>query len=120
MHEMGIAMQILDIATASLPDDKKNIVIKKINLKVGKLAAAAPESLRHYFEIISKGTPFEGSLLEIEEVPAIARCKMCHSQWTISAPDYICKKCQGPVDIISGQEMSVDSIEVSDIKIERR
>jgi hydrogenase nickel incorporation protein HypA/HybF len=114
MHEMGIALQILETATASLPDDKKNMVIKKINLKVGKLAAVTPESLRHCFEIVSKGTPCEGSLLEIEEVPAMARCKTCHRQWTISDPNYICKKCQGPAEIISGQEMSIDSIEVSD------
>ena len=116
MHEMGIAIQILDTATASLPGDNKNMVIRKINLKVGKLSAVAPESLRHCFEIVSKGTPCEGSLLEIEEVPAVARCKTCHSQWTVSDLDYICKKCQAPADIISGQEMSIESIEVSDIQ----
>lgn len=116
MHEMGIAIQIMEAATAALPDDIKTRSIQKINLKVGKLAAAIPSSLRTCFEMVAKGTPFEGSILEIEEIPAIARCRNCAAQWTISAPVANCKNCKtGSVDIISGQELTVDSLEINDM-----
>jgi hydrogenase nickel incorporation protein HypA/HybF len=46
MHEMGIAMQIVDIATEALPDDMPNVSVGKVNLKIGKLAAVRPSSLR--------------------------------------------------------------------------
>ncbi len=116
MHEMGIAIQIMDAATASLPDDIKTLSIKKINLKVGKLAAVIPSRLRSCFEIVAKGTPFEGSILEIKKIPAIARCRNCAAQWTINAPDTNCKNCKnGSIDIISGQELIVDSLEINDM-----
>jgi hydrogenase nickel incorporation protein HypA/HybF len=39
MHEMGIALQIIEIATASLPADLGEARVAAVNLKIGKLAA---------------------------------------------------------------------------------
>ncbi len=58
MHEMGIAMQIIEIAVASIPDDLNNAQIKRVNLKVGKLSAVVPESLHFCFQIAAQDTPF--------------------------------------------------------------
>ena len=46
MHEMGIALQIVEIATASVPSELAGVRIERVNLKIGKLAAVVPESLR--------------------------------------------------------------------------
>ena len=43
MHEMGIALQIVEIATASIPPSAGNVRVEKINLKIGKLAAVVPD-----------------------------------------------------------------------------
>jgi len=115
MHEMGIAMQVAEIATASIPADMKDARIERINLKVGKLAAVVPESLRFCFEIIAKDTPLAGVELHIEEIPVIARCRECDTQWTITGPVFTCQKCQsGSIEIISGQELDIESIEIAD------
>jgi hydrogenase nickel incorporation protein HypA/HybF len=66
MHEMGIALQIVEIATASIPSDLAEVRIERVNLKVGKLAAVVPESLRFCFSVASKDTALDGAeLLEI-------------------------------------------------------
>ena len=117
MHEMGIAMQIVDIATEALPDDMPNVSVGKVNLKIGKLAAVIPSSLRFCYEIITRETPFQDSILEIEEIPVVARCRRCLSEWTVHKPDFVCTRCQsGTVDIIAGRELDVVSIEVAEGK----
>ena len=103
MHEMGIAMEIMEIAKASIPKE------------VGKLSAIVPDSLRFCFDLVIKGTPLEGAELAIEELPVVARCKDCQTQWTVSEPVFTCKACQsGAIDILSGRELDIKSIEIED------
>lgn len=115
MHEMGIALQIVEIATASLPQDLKDIRVEKINLKIGKLAAVVPSSLRFCFEVVTKDTLFSGSELNIEAVAVVVQCRQCGSRWTVEGPDFSCKTCQnGAVDIFSGRELEITSLEVTE------
>ncbi len=115
MHEMGVAMQIIEIAAASIPADMKGSHVERVNLKVGKLAAIVPESLRFCFEIASQDTPLAGAELVIQEIPVIARCNDCRFQWTIDNPVFICQKCQsGSIQLISGRELDIESIELAE------
>ncbi|MFH1581779.1 MAG: hydrogenase maturation nickel metallochaperone HypA [Pseudomonadota bacterium] len=115
MHEMGVAMEIVEIAMSSIPDNIKNACVERVNLKVGKLAAIVPDSLRFCFDIVSKDTPIAGAKLNIEEIPVVARCKECDFKWTINSPVFKCKKCKsGLIDIVSGRELDIISIEVVD------
>ena len=113
MHEMGSALQILEIATASLPADLGEARVAAVNLKIGKLAAVVPESLRFCFDVAIKDTPLAGASLVIEEIPVVARCNDCDAQWTIDNPVFVCKNCQsGSLEILSGRELDIESIEV--------
>ncbi len=115
MHEMGIAMQVAEIATASIPDNMKDVRVEKVNLKVGRLAAVVPASLRFCFEIITKDTALSGAELHIEEIPVVARCRECDTEWTIAGPVFTCERCKsGSVEILSGQELNIESIEIAD------
>lgn len=115
MHEMGIAMQIAEIAQSAIPQNAKDIEIEAVNLRVGKLTAIVPDSLRFCFEIVSKDTPLAGAKLNIEEVPIVGVCKDCHAETTINEADFHCGKCNsGKLEIISGRELTVSSIEVAD------
>jgi hydrogenase nickel incorporation protein HypA/HybF len=114
MHEMGIAMQIVEIATASVPPDAGKVRIEKVNLKIGKLAAVVPESLRFCFDVAVKGTPLDGATLAIEELPVVARCKDCENKWTIDSPAFACPVCNsGALEILSGRELDIESIEIA-------
>jgi hydrogenase nickel incorporation protein HypA/HybF len=115
MHEMGIAMQIIEIASASIPQESKPVRVERVNLKIGKLAAVVPESLRFCFEIASRETPLDGAELCIEEIPVVARCNGCGEKWTIDGPAFSCPACNsGKIDILSGRELNIESIEVAD------
>jgi len=115
MHEMGIAMQVVEIAKGAIPKDIKDVRIEKVNLKIGKLSSVVPDSLRFCFEIITKDTPLSGAELYIEEIPVVAQCKDCNTMWTITGPVFRCEKCKnGNINILSGQELEISSIEISD------
>ena len=115
MHEMGIAMEIVDIAKASIPQDMQGARVQRVNLQVGKLSAIVPDSLRFCFDLVVKETPLEGAELAIEEVPVVARCKDCQTRWTVTEAVFTCKACQsGAIDIISGRELDIKSIEIED------
>ena len=114
MHEMGIALQIIDIAVASIPSDLRSCRVERVNLKIGKLAAVVADSLRFCFDIVSKDTPLAGTELAIEETPVVARCKHCDASWTIAEPVFTCPTCQGgALEILSGRELDIVSIEIA-------
>ena len=115
MHEMGIAMQIVEIAIDSIPSDLQGKAVETVNLKVGKLSAIVPDSLRFCFDVVTRDTALAGAKLNIEEIPVTARCKECGFEWIIDGPAFACKNCQsGAIDIITGRELDIDSIEIAD------
>ena len=115
MHEMGIAMQIVEIAVASIPADLKNAQVKKVNIKVGKLSAVVPESLHFCFQIAIQDTPLCDAELNIEEIPLKIRCTDCNAEWIANEPVFLCRKCNGKsVKMLSGRELDITSIEVVD------
>ena len=116
MHEMGIAMQIMNLCQQSLPPDE-DLRIKSIHLRVGKLTAIVPQSLRMCMEVVTKDTPAEGAELQFTEVPLVVQCQECGEDTEIEEPPFKCSGCgSDKVDIISGREMIVESIEVEDNK----
>lgn len=115
MHEMGVAMQIIEIATASIPKNMARARVERVNLKVGKLSAIVSDNLRFCFEIAAKETPLEGAELKIDEILVVARCKDCSFQWTIENPVFTCKKCtSGNIELLSGRELDIESIDIAE------
>jgi hydrogenase nickel incorporation protein HypA/HybF len=119
MHEMGIAMRIVEIAISAIPPDIEDARIERVNLKVGRLTAVVPESLRFCFSIASSDTPLAGASLEIEETPIVVECDECGAETTIERPLFACGECgSGKVTIVSGRELDILSIEVADPEVE--
>ena len=115
MHEMGVAMQIIEIATASIPEELAGARVEKVKLKVGKMAAIVPSSLSFCFEVATKDTELEGAELVIEEVPVRLRCTDCDHQWQIEKPAFNCPQCDsGAVEMLTGRELDIDAIEIAE------
>jgi hydrogenase nickel incorporation protein HypA/HybF len=115
MHEMGIAMQIVEIATSAIPKEAEGIPVEVVNLKIGKLAGVVPESLTFCFNFASQDSALAGAKLHIEEVPIVARCQDCDAQSVIAKPPFTCHECEsGNLDILSGRELNISSIELAD------
>jgi hydrogenase nickel incorporation protein HypA/HybF len=112
---MGIAMQVVEIASASIPEHLRGCRVDGIHLKIGRLSSVVPDSLRFCFDIVSKDSAIAGAVLHIEEIPVNARCRSCDHLWTIEGPAFSCPHCQsGSIVLISGQELDISSIEIDE------
>ena len=115
MHEMGVAMQIIEIAQASIPADMGGARVARVNLKVGKLSAIVPDSLRFCFEVVARDTPLAGAELHIEEIPVQACCNACRHEWAIDQPAFVCPACDsGEITLLSGRELDIESLELAE------
>ena len=115
MHEMGIALQILNVALAAIPAEMADVKVEVLNIKVGKLTAVVPQSLRFCFDVASQDTPLAGARLVIEEVPIEAECRDCGARVIIEKAYFVCERCQGKqLDVISGRELIVTSLELAE------
>ena len=111
MHELGIAVQIIEIVHKHLPGDQ-NLSVKKILLCIGEFIGIIPESLRACVTAITRDTADDGVELEITEVPARIRCRSCATVSKVEPPLLFCTSCHSlKVDIISGRELLVENIE---------
>lgn len=116
MHEMGIAMQVVEIATAVIPEGMAGSRVERVNLRVGKLSAVVPDSLRFCFDILIRDTPLVNASLNIQEVPVSARCGDCGHAWIAERPEFLCPRCGGgAVQLLSGQELEIVSIDIADV-----
>lgn len=115
MHELSIALQIIKIVQKAIPDDDEKARVKKVHLNVGKLSAVVPGSLRFCFGVAVRETRLEGAELVINEIPVRARCRSCSHEWITDDFVFSCPACDsGSVEVVSGRELGVESIEIKD------
>lgn len=111
MHEMSIAQSLLEIVYQESRQHGLEQV-KGIKIQVGTLAAVVPEALSFCFEIVSRDSIASGAVLEIETVPAVARCPECQILFEVEDHIFLCPQCDRPtMDLISGRELTLLSIE---------
>jgi hydrogenase nickel incorporation protein HypA/HybF len=112
MHELSLSGAIVN--TAVKHADGRPVSV--ISLRVGALRQVVPDTLDFYFGFVSNGTLCEGARLEQELVPARLRCATCAREWEIDIPHFICADCgsAGRVEVASGNEFEVESIEVEE------
>lgn len=112
MHELGIAQHILRIVEEHL---EKSMRLLQVHLHVGQLRAIMPDSLRFYFNELTKDTPQAGAILDIEEIPVRTLCRSCGASHTLEVPLFLCPSCGSPqIETISGDELTVISVEVEE------
>jgi len=113
MHELSIAENIREVVVESLGERKAKV--SHINLKIGKLTAVVPDSLRFCFQFVAKGTAMEGAKLMIEEISVKGRCIECGEDFTIDAPLFLCPHCgSGKIELKTGYELFIKSIEIEE------
>lgn len=108
MHELSLSTAIVD--TAARHADGRRVSV--VNLRVGELRQVVPSTLDFYFGLAARGTPCEGARLLQERVPALVRCAQCGRGWRLETPVFLCRDCGGAAEVVSGDELLVESIEV--------
>ena len=122
MHELSITRSLLDQA---LSEAEKHGAkrISRIRLLLGDSGSVVPDCVQFYFDEMKKGTMADEAELEFKRVPLRIRCPKCGKEWSFSSrsaclpstdyclPDPMCT-CNAGGDIISGQELVIESIDV--------
>lgn len=111
MHELSLSSAVVN--TVAKHADGRRVSV--VNLRVGQLRQVIPDTLEFYFEFVARDTACEGARLEQQVVQARLRCEPCGLEWAIEIPAFRCPTCGGSeVEIASGDEFEVESIEVEE------
>ena len=113
MHELSIALSILDIAAEEAQRQGLAKVVA-IHLKLGPLAGVVKEALLSAFELAREGSAMPCVELMVEEVPVVAYCRRCESeQPTASMQELFCSQCGTPAaELVHGDELEIVGLEV--------
>jgi len=112
MHEMSIAMSIVNIAEK---EAKKAQVTKfaAIDMEIGTLAGIEFDALDFVWQAAVKGTVLEKAEKRIRKIPAKARCGDCDKVYPLEYIYDNCPNCGSFLKIIiQGKELSVKSLEM--------
>jgi hydrogenase nickel incorporation protein HypA/HybF len=113
MHEMSIAVNILEIATAEARSAQAK-TINNIDIDVGELAGIELESLLFCFETARKSYPeTANSQLNVQRIDGLAHCHKCSKNVPADFFVATCPDCgQSGLELIAGRELKVSSINV--------
>jgi len=110
MHEMSIALSIIDIAEAQAKKENAKFV-KELELDIGTMAGIEFESLDFALETAVKNTILEQSDIKINKIQAIAKCLDCDNEFEAFQLFAKCPKCQSQTTFLTtGKELKVKSL----------
>ncbi len=111
MHEMSLIEALLEqVRQETRPGTR----VRTVRLRVGALRQALPEMLAFCYAAAVRGTSLEGSRLEIEPVPAEARCRQCCLTFDVEDNWLECPRCRSTAaDLLRGDELQLVSLELA-------
>ena len=113
MHELSIAMEILDIVEKEAMKHGASVV-RQVNLKVGDLSGVETESLAFSFDAVKgeKALTRETALV-IERLPVKIHCTPCKEVFNGSGHRVVCPQCEGfDTQLLQGEELEIEDIEI--------
>lgn len=113
MHEMAIAVSIVDLAQRHAGQAGGGR-ISRIELEIGKLAGVLQESLEFCFQAAARETPVEGAVLAFNQVEGLAKCHICGIQFSVECHGTLCPQCGGLTEITGGDGLRVVAITIED------
>ena len=116
MHEMGVALNIVD----RVEYHAKNAGAKKVRhvtLRFGNVSGIETDYLDKCWEHACEGTLLEGAEFEYDIVKGVLKCRSCGQEYdaqeAILQPEVKCPACSSPdFQVLSGQEMEIVNITV--------
>jgi hydrogenase nickel incorporation protein HypA/HybF len=111
VHELALADAIVEIAA----EHARGRRVARVEVKVGALRQVVPDALSFAFQLVAEGTAVEGAELQIEEVPARVSCRACATESRVSDFPFGCPGCGSlDVDVVGGEELLVEALELED------
>lgn len=113
MHELSIAMRIVEIAD----EEARRLELPKVrgvHLKLGTFSGVVKEALLSAYEVAREGSLVEEARLVIQEVPIVIYCPTCCDESAVDSIQQLCCARCGTLsgEIVSGKEMELTGLEV--------
>jgi hydrogenase nickel incorporation protein HypA/HybF len=90
--------------------------VTRVLVRIGHLRQVVPDALTFSWQMMATGTELEGSVLEIESVPATVACRACGQETTLDMPIVACGECfSRDVTLLTGEEFAVVSLELATV-----
>jgi hydrogenase nickel incorporation protein HypA/HybF len=109
MHELAITESIVAAVAERVPD----ATVTGVRLEIGVLSGVVADSVRFCFDLVTEGTNLEGASLEILEPAARCQCRACGAEFAPDWPILLCACGSADVDVLSGQDLRIVSVEVT-------
>ena len=113
MHELSIAMSIVDMA-AEEAGKRGAARVAAVHLRLGLLSGVVARALLASYELACEQTVLEGSQLIIEDVPVVIFCAACQGERAVaSLSSFVCGACGAPgANLLHGREIEVVALEL--------
>jgi hydrogenase nickel incorporation protein HypA/HybF len=113
MHELSIALSIVDLASEEA-ERRGGVRVQAIHLRLGPLSGVVKEALLSAWDLAAEGSAVAGSRLVVEHVPVVVFCPTCQDRRTIaSIQQFCCPDCGTPTgEVVSGRELEVFAMEI--------
>lgn len=110
MHELSLCSALAEIVRRRAEQRR----VQVIHLRIGQLRQVVPETLEFCWQMVSAETGLEGSVLQIEHVPAVLHCRACGAQHAMGDEvAFACRSCGGlDVEAVSGEEFVVTALDL--------
>ena len=112
MHELSIALNIVDICTEEARKTGAGKV-SRVEVEIGSMAGVEYEALNFSWDVAVNNTIVEGAPLVIHKVQASGRCNNCGHEFPIEDFMTPCPSCgEFLFEVVKGKELLVKSISV--------
>jgi hydrogenase nickel incorporation protein HypA/HybF len=108
MHELAITQSVVDLVAERTAGRQVGLV----RVEVGALSGVVPDSMQFCYELLTNGTPLEGSSLVIERTTGMAHCRSCGRDFTLDDLILLCSCGSADVHLVAGRELRVLSVEL--------
>jgi hydrogenase nickel incorporation protein HypA/HybF len=112
MHELSLCQAIAE----SVERHADGRPVSRVAVRIGYLRQVVPDALTFSWEVLTSGTSLDGSVLDIEHVPATIECELCHVTATLAMPILLCPACDSADVIVrTGEELMVVSLALAEV-----
>ena len=111
MHELGLISAMVK-SIERLVEDQGLHEVKKIVLEVGELSGVVPHYMEACYPAAVYKTFMEKTVLELETIPGIVKCRSCGREFRAVSNDFHCPGCEGQdMEILSGNDVLIKEIQ---------
>ncbi len=112
MHEMSLSLETVELVVESAKQGGFQRV-SAVWIEIGVLSCIEPEAIEFSYQIATRGTMAENSILHIESLPGEAYCFGCQKNIVLNQRGEPCPCCGGfELKVMQGDELRVKEIEV--------